>query len=156
MGYNDTGLNIPETYDTLMAQQAQLLAGKRHVQMFPVGSPELPLLEGFERHQNQRGVFHYRPGAMSLDDLDRLSAAGRENEVLNLGPFNKSDIAERMERGERILAIAEFDAAGLEIRAAAGVPSTAPEQVAYFEATKEEGNRIEVLDMIALLARRLS
>ena len=59
MGFVDTGLNIPENPKTLLAQQAQLLAGKRHVQMFPAGLNELPLPDGFCRHQNQRGVFVY-------------------------------------------------------------------------------------------------
>ncbi|OSJ36764.1 hypothetical protein BSZ19_02655 [Bradyrhizobium japonicum] len=37
MGYMDTGLRIPESVATLAIQQAQLIAGKRNVQMFPNG-----------------------------------------------------------------------------------------------------------------------
>lgn len=156
MGFVDTGLNIPESLKTLLAQQAQLKAGKRHVQMFPAGLMELPLPDGIERHQNQRGVFHFRPDVISPDAIDRLSATSRENEILNLGPYNKSDVAERMEQGEGLVAVAEVDPDGVEVRAAAGTLSTLPEQIRYFEATKEEANTVVVLDMIQLLTRRLS
>lgn len=155
MGFVDTGLNIPESPKTLLAQQAQLLAGKRHVQMFPSGLNELPLPDGLARHQNQRGVFHFLRSAISPSEIDRLGFVGRENEILNLGPYNKADIAGHMERGEKLVAIAEFDPEGTEVRAAAATASTLPEQVRYFEATKDEGNRIEILDMADLLNKRL-
>jgi len=156
MGFVDTGLNIPESLKTLLAQQAQLKAGKRHVQMFPAGLKELPLPDGIARHQNSRGVFHYRPDAIGVYAINHLSATGRENEFLNLGPFDKTEIAARMERGEDLIAVVEIDPEGVEVRAAAGTPSTAPEQVAYFAKTKDDANTIVVLDMVQLLARRLS
>lgn len=156
MGFVDTGLNIPESLKTLLAQQVQLKAGKRHVQMFPAGLMELPLPEGMARHENIRGVFHFRPEAISPYAIEHFSTLGRENEFLNLGPYNKTDIAERMERGEALLAVVEIDPEGVEVRAAAGTPSIVPEQVAYFENTKDEANAIIVTDMIQLLARRLS
>src|ERR1700730_16039001 len=37
----DTGMNIPETPESLQAQQDQLLRGLRAAQMFPNGTPEL-------------------------------------------------------------------------------------------------------------------
>lgn len=155
MGFVDTGLNVPESLKTLQVQQAQLLAGKRHVQMFPAGLNELPLPKGFARHQNQRGIFHFLRSAISPNEIDRLGFVGRENEILNLGPYNKSDIAAHMERGEKLVAIAEFDRDGVEVRAAAATASTLPEQARYFEATKDEGNKVEILDMADLLAKRL-
>lgn len=155
MGFVDTGLNIPESLKTLQAQQAQLLAGKRHVQMFPAGLNELPLPEGFDRHQNQRGVFHFLRSAISPREIDRLGFVGRENEILNLGPYNKADIAQHMQRSEKLVAIAEFDPDGVEVRTAAATASTLPEQTRYFEATKDEGNRIEILEMADLLGKRL-
>jgi hypothetical protein len=154
MGFVDTGLNIPESLKTLLAQQAQLLSGKRVVQMFPIGTSELPLPDGMSRHQNDRGIFHFRAEAVSAAKIDEL--AGRENEILNLGPFNKTDIAERMAAGERILAVAEFDPEGVEVRAAAGTLSTLPDQIRYFDATKEDGNKVEALEMVQLIIRRLS
>jgi hypothetical protein len=155
MVFDDTGTNIPEIGRTLLAQQAQLLTGRRQVQMFPAGLSELPLPHGFERHQNRCGVFHFHPSAISTDKIDELSASGRENEILNLGPYNKSDVIERMESGESLVAVAEIDPDGLEIRAAAGTASTLPEQIRYFEATKEEANMVAIIDMAELLARRL-
>jgi hypothetical protein len=154
MGFVDTGLNVPESLKTLLAQQAQLKAGKRHVQMFPVGLNELPLPDGMDRFKNNRGVFHFRSSRFTAHEIATLSDAGRENEILNLGPYNKSDIAERMERGESILAVAEIDPEGVEVRTAAGTTSTVQDQVAYFETTKDDANTIKILDMATLLKRR--
>jgi hypothetical protein len=61
-----------------------------------------------------------------------------------------------MAAGERILAVAEFDPEGVEVRAAAGTLSTLPDQIRYFDATKEDGNKVEALEMVQLIIRRLS
>jgi hypothetical protein len=156
VGFIDTGLNIPESKKTLLAQQAQLLGRKRTVQMFPIGTSELPLPERIDRFKNGRGIFHFRPEAISAHEIAMLSDAGRENEILNLGPFNKTDVAERIEHGELLLAIAEIDPEGIEVRAAAGTHRTVFEQQSYFEVTKEDANTIAILDMADLLRRRLS
>lgn len=154
MGFDDTGLNIPESQKTLLAQQAQLKAGKRHVQMFPLGTGELPLPDKMDRFKNKRGVFHFRPEAISAHEIATLSDAGRENEFLNLGPFSKSDIAAFMKPDELPLAISEFDPEGVEVRTAAGNYRTVPAQLQYFEATREEANTIKIMDMATLLRRR--
>lgn len=156
MAYDDTGQNVSESLDTLKAQQAQLLAGKRHVQMFPRGTRELPLPACLKRHENSRGVFHFRPSKIGVDTIERLSVEGRENEFLNLGPYNKSDIAARMVRGEQLLAIAEFNPDGIEMRAAAGTTSTLPEQLTYFERTKDAGNTVSVCNFPHLMMRRMA
>jgi hypothetical protein len=124
--------------------------------MFPIGTSELPLPDGIDRFKNGRGVFHFRPEAITAHEIATLSDTGRENEILNLGPFSKTDVAERMERGELLLAIAEFDPEGVEVRAAAGTHRTVFEQQVYFETTKEDANTIAILDMADLLKRRLS
>ena len=111
--------------------------------------------KGALRRDPARGVFHFLRSAISPREIDRLGFVGRENEILNLGPYNKADVAGHMERGEKLVAIAEFDPEGIEVRAAAATASTLPEQVRYFEATKDEGNRIEILDMADLLKKRL-
>lgn len=154
MKFIDTGMNVPESLDTLKAQQAQLVAGKRHVQMFPQGHGELPLPAGLDRHENDRGVFHFRPSFISARTIDAL--AGRENEFLNLGPYNKSDVSERMARGETLLAIVEHDANGIEVRAAAGTDSTLPEQRAFFERTKDAGNTVTICNFAHLIMRRMA
>lgn len=157
MDHDDTGINITESLETLRIQQRQLIAGKRHAQMFPSGFRELPIPPAMERHQNGRGVFHFRPSEIDSATIDRLSAEGRENEMLLLGPFNKTDIAERMAAGEELLTLVELTADGTEVRAAAAVASTLPRQLPYFEETKEDpNNKVAVLDMASVLRKRLN
>lgn len=154
--YNDTGLCIPETVATLALQQAQLAARKRVVQMFPLGTAELPLPIGASRYQNERGVFHYLAGNISADMIDALSSQGRENEFLNLGPFNKTDVFNRTIAGESLLCITEQTADGIEIRSAAGTDKTLDIQRDYFERTKEPGSNIAISDLQHVLSARVA
>lgn len=133
----DTGICAPEGLATLLRQQLQLKEGRRDVQMFPAGTDELPLPGGLSRHQNERGVFHFRDGVISQQAIEALSAQGRENLFLKLGPYSKSEIAERALAGETVTCIAEYTPAGIELRCAAGTNATIAEQRAYFDRTKE-------------------
>lgn len=134
----DTGICAPESEATLRLQQDQLIAGRRDAQMFPKGTDELPLPEGLSRCETERGVFHYRPSAISRDRILRLSTLGRENEFLLLGPYSKFDIAVRAAKGEEVLFITEY-VDGVELRSACGVPSTMMDQGGYFHRTREPG-----------------
>jgi hypothetical protein len=154
MGYTDTGLCVPETAATLAYQQAQLVAGKRHVQMFPFGTAELPLPQGMGRFQNSRGIFHYSD-AIHAGTIDALSGEGRENEFLNLGPINKSEVAKRILAGESLICVTEYTPDGTEVRSAAGTDKTIDEQREYFERTKEPGNAITVGEMPNVIRARL-
>lgn len=156
MGYMDTGLCVPESDATLMYQRAQLIAGKRDVQMFPLGTPELPIPSDFARHQNARGVFHFRPDAISAETIEALSSEGRENELLNLGPISKPDVANRLLAGESLLCVTEYSPDGVEVRSAAGTDKTAAEQRDYFERTKEPGNLITVCGLPSVINDRLA
>lgn len=140
----DTGICAPESEDTLLLQQRQLLRGTRIAQMFTVGTIELPVPEGFARHVNERGVFHYNPFAISENDIDLISLSGSENLILNLGPYNKSDIARRAHQGEAVTCISEYSKDGVEIRSAAASSGTINEQYDYFEKTKEPDSLIKV------------
>src|SRR5690349_5589908 len=104
---DDTGLCVPESTATLLLQQRQLVAGRRDVQMFPLGTWALPLPIGLARHENSRGVFHFRPEKISAGKIDELSAQGRENEFLNLGPYSKREIVPRLLAGEKFIAVSE-------------------------------------------------
>lgn len=140
----DTGICAPESAATLILQQRQMAHGTRDVQMFPAGTPELPVPPGCVRYANHRGVYHFRPSQISLDDIKRLSREGRENEFLKLGPFSKSDIARRALAGERVTCITEYSADGIELRCAAATDGTMATQRDYFESTKEPGSRIVI------------
>lgn len=156
MSYSDTGLCVPETAATLTAQQAQLVAGKRDVQMFPVGTAELARPNGCERLENARGVFHFRPDAISAETIAALSADGRENEFLMLGPIDKSEVARRILAGESLVCITERTTSGTEVRSAAGTDKTADLQRDYFERTKEPGNTIAVGDLAEVVRARFA
>lgn len=152
----DTGQCIPESLATLQAQQAQLIAGRRDAQMFPIGTAELPLPAGLDRHRGRRGIFHFWPDRVSSTQIDVLSAAGRENVLLLLGPYSKPEIAERVRAGEQPRCVVEYLPDGTELRAAVGTDVTIPEQIDYFEVTKDDpANTVGVTDLIAVIKRRM-
>lgn len=140
----DTNLNAPESYETLIIQQKRLTDGKRSVQMFPAGTKELPLPTGMRRVGNSRGCFHYNPAEIDAGKILELSASGRENEFLELGPYSKADILFRMMAGEKFTAISEQTADGIEVRTAAATEKTLPVQTDYFNKTKDDENTIVV------------
>lgn len=140
----DTGKNAPEDLITLLHQQEEMLTGERDVQMFPLGTTELPKLVGTHRYVNSRGVFHYWPHKIGEDMIEYLSAKGKENVLLRLGPYSKAEIAERLKLGESLLFVTEYSPMGVEIRSAAGTNVTCAEQYAYFESTKSQGSTIVV------------
>lgn len=154
MSFDDTGLCIPETRATLEIQQRQLTEGKRSVQMFPIGTAELPLPDGMHRFANSRGVFHYAPDRITRAEIAVLSVSGHENEFLMLGPVGKTEIAERVLAGETLLCITEHTPEGVEVRSAAGTDKTIDAQRDYFERTKEPDNTITISDLPRVLDAR--
>lgn len=153
----DTGQCIPESAATLVAQQSQLLAGRRDAQMFPLGTDELPLPDGMARHKNGRGVFHFRPERLTAADIETLSRDGRENEILLLGPLSKPEIARRVRNGEQPVCISERTPDGVEIRTAVGTDRTMQEQIDYFEITKDDpSNVVEVVDLLPMIRKRMA
>lgn len=141
----DTGRNVPETQKTLLAQQAQLLEGRRAAQMFPEGTAELDLPAGMARLETERGVFHYDPRKLSEDAIRKVSTAGRENEILGLGPDSKADVEKRAAAtGEPLVAVSERMPDGTEVKTAAATTGTAPATAATLNATKTPGNTVQV------------
>lgn len=136
---------VPESNATLQAQQEQMLAGDRAVQMFPAGHPELPVPEGIDRIEAMNGdVFHYRPDRINPFDILTASNEGRENELLGLGPVSKTEVMQRAEQGEQPVAVTERTPEGVEVRGAAGTAVTAPAQVQAIEAVKSPDNTVQV------------
>lgn len=153
--YAEGGVVLPENPETLLAQQDQLLEGERPVQMFPTGTPELPLPEGAGRVEGLSGAFHYNPAQASPEALQGLAATGRENEALGLGPFSKEEIAQRVQAGEPALVIVERTPDGVEVRAALGTPSTLPAQLEVMEKVKSPENKLAVEALQDVLAARM-
>jgi hypothetical protein len=146
---------IPESHETLLAQQRQLVAGHRRVQMFPRGSQELPLPRGMRRLVVDGDVFHYDPEAFDAAQVRHLAGLGRENEMLDLGPYSKDEVMHRIERGERPVAVVERDPHGIEVRAAAGTHLTAHHQLAAMRRRASPGHSVRVEDPLHTLGHRL-
>lgn len=140
----DTGTNVKESPATLVLQQQGLVDGRRPVQMFPLGTPELPLPDGMQRFVNHRGIFHFNPTMIDRKKLAELSAQGRENLFLMLGPYSKYEIALKKLAGDSLVYITEYTYDGIELRSALGTNTTAETQREYFEQTKEPGSVISV------------
>jgi len=138
----DTGSTVQESTSTLLYQQQLLIAGRRAVQMFPTGTRSLKLPPGMRDIVNHRGTFHYNPAMITAAQVLKYSNQGRENEILQLGPYSKADVKLRMHNGETFTVISEYTPSGVEVRTAAGTDCTLPEQMKYFERTKQIGNFI--------------
>jgi hypothetical protein len=151
---NDTGQNVPEQPAALMAQRQQLMAGQKPAMMFPRGTPEMSVPQGAGRVETPRGAFHFNPGALDAQTVARLSGAGRENAMLGLGPFNKDDIMARVRNGEPPLAIVERGPQGEEVKAAIGTQSTAPHQLAAFQASKSPNTAVGIEPIESVIAGR--
>lgn len=140
----DTGTNVPESAETLALQQQSLVTGNRPVQMFPLGTHELALPKGMQRFVNHRGVFHFNPSLIDRKKIAELSAQGRENLFLMLGPYSKYEVALAKLAGASLVYITEYTYDGIELRSALGTDTTAEEQRQYFEKTKEPGSTVVV------------
>jgi hypothetical protein len=153
----DTGKNVPESEATLKAQQEQLLAGRRQAQMFPKGSRELPLPEGMQRTETERGVFHFDPGSgLTAEKIAALSADGRENEIIGYGSQSKQDVEARAAKGDPRVTVTERTPEGVEVKAVLSTRGTAEEIAAQLEKSKTPGNRIAVEPVERVPAERKS
>lgn len=146
---------VPESPATLKAQQEQILAGDRAVQMFPAGHPELPVPEGLGRIEAANGdVFHYDPNRINPFDILTHSNEGRENELLGLGPVTKTEALQRAAAGEQPVAVTERTPDGVEVRGAAGTNVTAPAQVAALNQVKSPDSTVQVESPEQVIADR--
>ena len=154
-GVANAPMTLPETEETLHEQQQQLVKGHRRVHMFPKGTKELNLPEGMRRTVRNGDVFHYDPGKINESDIHGMSDSGRENEMLDLGPYTKDEILHRMRGGEIPLAVVERTPHGTEVRAAAGTHLTAPHQLAAMHRAKSPGNSVRLEDPRETIGARI-
>ena len=141
----DTGQNIPESQKTLQLQQQQLIDGRRPAQMFTDATTELPLPEGMQRVENDRGIFHFNPKLVTADEVLSASRDGRENEILGYGSVSKPDaLARAAKTGEPLVAVTERAPDGTEVKSAVGTIGTAATQAAQLDAIKTPGNTVAV------------
>lgn len=147
---------IAEPRETLFVQQKQLISGNRRVQMFPRGEGMLPLPKGMASIRVKNGdKFHFNPKKIKVSEIVAASRAGRENELLDLGPLTKNEAMQRAAKGERPLAVVERTPAGIEARAAAGTDRTASAQLTAMQRTKSRENRVGIEPAEHTIAQRL-
>lgn len=135
---------VPESKETLVEQQKQLVSGNRHVQMFPHGTKELPLPKGMERTSGKNGIFHYNPQHISAERVKSASSKGRENELLGLGNLSKSDVIRKSSPSATPLSIVERTPHGVEVRATAATSDTVQDQMRQMHLHKGIGNSLSV------------
>jgi hypothetical protein len=142
----DTGVNVPEAPQSLPEQLKQIGTGSRKAVMVPKGTvvPATNVPTGMKRTNTPRGSFIYDPKLTNPTEIRKLSAAGRENELLGLGPVPKPQAVADAAAGATPVAITERTPQGTEVKAAAGTTATLPEQRASLEAQKTPGNVVVV------------
>lgn len=154
----DTGLNVPEQPQSIAEQITQIGTGDRKAAMVPKGTVvPADLLGGrkdLRKHRTTRGTFIYDPKLTTPAEIQKLSKAGRENELLGLGPVSKPAAVADAAAGATPVAITERTPTGTEVKAAAGTTATLPEQAASLEAQKTPGNVVAVESPAQVVAAR--
>ena len=154
-GVANREVTIPETPQTLMAQQHQLVQGHRRAQLFPHGTSELPVPHGMARATTEAGAIHYNPHHLTAETVHHLASGGRLNELLDLGPVTKEEALRRIHEGEHPVAIVERNEQGHEVRAALGTHLTALDQLHAMHKTKSPGHTITLEHPDHVVAKRI-
>lgn len=156
-GNPDTN-TVPEAQETLELQRQALTEGKRRAVFYPEGTPPLPRpsLENIGRIKVEGiGIFDFDKTKTTPKELREASKAGRLNDVLDLGPVNKEEVAQSAAQGATPVAVVERTPDGTEVKAAAGTEETAPDQVTALQATMAAPeNTVSVEDPRAVVAQR--
>ena len=76
----------PDTHETSLAVQRQLVAGERGAQFFPSGHKELPLPKGLQRLKTTVGSFHYDRLIVTPKRIHDAIKARDLDSVLRYGP----------------------------------------------------------------------
>ncbi|CAB4124666.1 hypothetical protein UFOVP55_18 [uncultured Caudovirales phage] len=129
----------PESPDTLKVQRQALADGTSRAMLYPEGvKPPKNPPKGMKRSIPFKGVgvFDYNPEQIKHKDIASLVKADKVNEILDLGPVNKTQVAESVAKGNEPVATTERTPDGVEVKAAAGTTETAPSQMEALNATK--------------------
>ena len=151
----DAGLTVPEKPETLDAQVEQLIAGDRAAILIPAGNSTRPRQpKGTLALKTKHGTFYFDPKRLTRAKILDAIREDRLNEILELGPVNKTEVAARVEQGETPVGVTERTPDGTEVKAAVGTEETAPRQVDALEGSKTEGNTVQVEPVEQVLADR--
>jgi len=131
------GTTVPESRSAFQAQVEQLVNGQRAAVVFPKGTkaadmPPQPagMLRASGGMKGVAAVYFDPKSGLTHADVRKAVQEGRINEIIGIGPYNKADIAEKIQAGEPAVGVVGRDQAGNEVKSAIGTPSTVPEQAA--------------------------
>jgi hypothetical protein len=152
----------PEGQADLQAQHEQLLdkSNPREAMIFPAGVEPFALPD---KGYGQIGLKDGRivqfdrngPNTLNVSKVRQMANADRLNELLQLGPVNKQEVAADSVAGARPVAVAtERSPEGAEVKAALGTTATLPDQVQHLEATKTPDSTVQVEPVQQVLAAR--
>lgn len=130
---------VPEPPATIAAQMDQLTNGLRPAVMITPGEKTPPVPEGMRRVRTDNGTYIFDPAKTDAATIRELDAAGRQNEILNLGRESKEDV---LAKGQPPVAVTERQPDGTEVRAAAASPEAAAATSREMEQQKTPGNVI--------------
>lgn len=151
---------VPEAPATIEAQLAGLKAGKKMAVLHPFGANIPAEVEGarFKRVMVPRvGVIDYNAKKITAKEILTLAKFNKLNEVLELGPTNKQEMAQSVAAGNPAVGVVERTPEGTEVKAAAGTTETAPAQQAALEETKlAPENVVQVEDPRQVIADRVA
>ena len=147
----DTGTNLQQPAADLLAEQEELISGQRAVQMFPTNTTPLKLPKGMKKSKTSRGVFHYNPDAMLPNGskvteglIQRLSAMGRENELLGLGDRTKQEVAAAAPVEGGVTTVNEVTPAGDTVKSVATTVADADRQAQMLSENAAPENKVEI------------
>ncbi len=154
-GVEDQGRTIPETAQTLALQHQALIEGRKAAVLYPHNGHKPPdPADGHAVTSIKDGIVHYNPDMLTEEQVHQAADAGRLNEILGLGPFNKEDILRRNENGEHIVSVISRDRDGNEAASAAGTEETAPAQMEALQAHMPPGGSVGIEHPMQTLVRR--
>ena len=141
----DHGRTMPETAHTLALQHQALLEGRKAAVLYPHNGHKPPHpAHGQGVTSIKDGIVHYNPAVLTEHQIHAAADADRLNEILGLGPFNKNDVWQRVQNGERSVGVVSRDRHGHEASAALGTEETAPAQMEALQAHMPEGGSVSI------------
>ena len=151
---------VPEAPETIAAQQQALVAGTKKAVLYSADQPvpEMPdgnVVRGKFKVDGKVVTIDFNPKLTDFGKIQKAIKQNKLNELLELGPVNKQQVAESASAGAAPVAVTERTPDGTEVKAAAGTVETAPDQVQALEETKTTPeNTIMVEDPEAVIAER--
>lgn len=151
----DTAPTVPEAPATLIQQGKDLVdrGNKRKAVYIPretlatIGEDEVPMGKNvYSVRLPNGGMLFWNVSKIMLGKKDVLGLYkdGNLGQILGLGPFTKTDVAESVARGNPAQTIVERTADGTPVKEVASTPELQDQQMAALEGEKGEGNTLTI------------